>query len=289
MTSFHRSSLPALSAISLWLIPELALAGGWYIGWDCVGECAGYGTGNSGIIGPFPNEEECERVRHTTLSIPDDSLFHHYCEYIDEPSPPTTTPSPSTSAYDPGSSAGGAPTEIELSSLGLSVLVGPGWAASDESGTASGHGSLGFGLDLHTGPPFMGATFQLGIHGTRIEAPLIGDAPRAWFVAPASVGIALTPRLLALGSKSLWLDLGASVVGFAAFGCDDCPVPVFSERFGYGGLLEAGVDVMLSEETGVGLQFVAPRYGIGDTAPGDLRLTSPRGMARVSIVGRFSP
>ncbi len=79
------------------------------------------------------------------------------------------------------------------------------------------------------------------------------------------------------------------LVGFTSFGCGDCPVPVFSERFGYGWQLEAGLDLMMSEETGFGLDLVVPRFGIGAAVPGNLRLSSPLAVVRVSVLGRFSP
>jgi hypothetical protein len=289
MTSTRHFSGLVLLSTATWLVPQIAWAGDWYIRWDCVGACAGYGAGNSGIIGPFPNEDECEHARHTTLSIPDDSLFRHYCEPIGDSTPSATPPLPATGPHDGGSSIGSAPQEIELSSMEFGLLAGPGWGATEGSGTTSGRGTVGLDMEFHTGPPYAGATFQLGVHGTRLVEPLIGEMPRSWFVLPASVGMALTPRLLTVGARSLWLDLGASVVGFTSFGCGDCPVPVFSERFGYGWQLEAGLDLMMSEETGFGLDLVVPRFGIGAAVPGDLRLTSPLAVVRVSVLGRPSP
>lgn len=272
--------------LALW-IPNVALADGWYIRWDCVGQCEGYGAGNSGVIGPFGNEADCEHERHNNLVIPEDSLFHHFCEYVGPP-PPSYTPAPySPPPYTPSGGGGGESGEVRMVAMDLAVLGGPGWTATDLGGAHAGAGSAGFELDTHFGQDWGGAAVQLGMTGTRLRAPLLGSDARTWGIGIAAVGLVLNPRLFGLGEgRSLWLDAGASVGGFATLGCGDCEAPVFDDDFGWGYQFKVGFDVLFQDEAGLTFDVVLPRYATGSAAVGDLLLESPPWMIRVGTVVR---
>lgn len=275
------NAIPLLVALGLGA-PGIARAEGWYLYWDCVGQCDGYGAGNMGHFGPYASEDDCDYAMHHSLVIPDDSLFRYYCYY--EAPEGGSTSSNSGPVYVPGPST--EPEVVTLTSIEFSVLGGPGWTARDDVGSTAGQGTVGFDFEARTGPRYFGGSLQLGVQGTRLDAPLFGDKREEWFVAPGGIGLVLSPRLFSVGEGSFWLDGGASLVGFLAFGCDDCAAPVFAKNWGAGYALRAGFDVMFSEDAGLSLELVLPRYHLGNAAPGDLLLTSPGWLVRLAVVGR---
>lgn len=274
-----------VGAVAIAAFPAAAGAGPWYYEWSCTGRCAPGQLAISGREGPFLSREDCDYARdrdpRADEFVAEGNLGG--LEFCEEDT--TNDPKPwSTGASGGG---GGAPARpVRTSQIEVGLAFGPGWQATDERGvTTTGAGTLGLDLELHTGRDVGGGSLALGVHGTRVEAAMLGD-PRSVVMVPMVVGLALTPAIARGRSWSVRLDLGANLGGFLLVGCGDCPGAVFDQTLGLGYGLKAGIDIYTRKDSGFSLDLIVPRWEIGDAVPGDLRLTSPTWLLRASVVGR---
>ncbi len=287
----------ALSSKQAWLVgvlavvvaPATAIAGPWYYEWSCTGRCAPGQLAISGREGPFLSRADCDYARdrdpRADEFVSEGNLGGlEFCEEdtSNDPKPWSTGPSGGG-----GGGGGGAPARpVRTSQIEVGLAFGPGWQATDERGvTTTGAGTLGLDLELHTGKDVGGGALAIGVHGTRVEAAMLGE-PRSVVMVPMTVGFALTPAIARGRAWSVRLDLGAHLGGFLMAGCSDCPGAVFTQTLGLGYGFKAGVDVYTSKDSGFSVDVIVPRWEIGDAAPGDLRLASPTWLVRASVVGR---
>jgi hypothetical protein len=273
-----RKLLAIPAALVLLLAPSDAVAGRWYYKWFCSGQCAsGPYQGFDGREGPWATYEECDYVR--TRDRRDRGPRPYtimFCEDAEGPSSPRPGP-----VYVPAAEA---TQKVRMSVIETGVAVGQGWSATSDTGTTAGPFTLGLELDGHAGRDFGGGSMQLGLYATKLEAPLLGSEPRTWFVIPLAVGLVLTPQVYDSGESSVRLDLGASAGGFYGFGCSACAGAVFQEGIGFGYTLKAGLDFYFDGSSGVSLDVILPRYSIGAAVPGNLELSSPKWMVRLSLL-----
>jgi hypothetical protein len=262
-----------------------AEAGPWYYTWSCAGDCAPGQLTIEGREGPFLSRADCEYARdHDRRAVefvePGNLGGLASCEedtsvgatYVAVPATPHT------------------PSKVRMASVELGLAFGPGWrTTSDGGGVTDGPATVGVEVDAHTGRDLGGGSMQLGLYGTWVEAPMLGESPRAVVVLPLAIGLVLTPQVYHRGARSLRLDVGASAGGFFLFGCSDCGAPVFDETLAFGYTLKAGLDLYLSSTTGFSLDVVFPRWQIGTAASGDLMLESPTWMLRLSAINRPAP
>lgn len=273
-----RSLLAIPLALVLLLAPSAAVAGRWYYKWFCSGLCAsGPYQGFDGREGPWATYEECDYVRSRDRRDRGPRPYTiMFCEDEEGPSSPRSVP-----VHAP---AAAATQKVHLSVVETGFAAGQGWSAKSDTGTTTGSFTVGIELDSHAGRDAGGGSVQLGFYGTKLEAPLLGSEPRTWFVVPLAVGLVLTPRIYDSGGTSVRLDLGASAGGFYGFGCSDCAGAVFQEGIGFGYTLKAGLDLYLDRSSGVSLDVILPRYSIGAAVPGNLELSSPKWMVRLSLL-----
>lgn len=272
---------PAVSvALLLLLAPATALAGPWYYRWVCTGLCAsGPYQGFDGREGPFASYEDCDyaRTRDGRDRGPRPYTLM-FCEEVRSSSgAPPVVVAPAASASE---------SKVHLAAREFGIIAGPGWSARSDTGTTTGAWTFGLEVDGHAGRDFGGASLQIGIQGTKLEAPLLGSEPQSWYAIPVAVGLVLSPQVYESGDTRARLDLGASFGGFYELGCSTCPGQVFQDSIGYGYTLKAGVDLYLDRNAGVSLDVIIPRYSIGSADPGNLELTSPKWMVRASLIDK---
>lgn len=263
------------------IVPHTAWGAGWYIQWDCVGACAGYGNGASGRIGPYESEDLCEHARATDLDLPDDSLFHHFCQY--EPDVPPSPGYTGAPWVPPAPSSPSAPSEVELAAVDVGLIGGPGWKVTTPKGARVGPATTGFTVGVHTGSTWVGGALAFGLQAVWIRDPA-DDQVRAWAVAPGTLGIVMTPKLFAVDGHDVRLDAGAHLGAFVGLGCGSCSSARFSTQLGFGYALEAGLEVGVAEDTSLAFGVFVPRMHLG--AVDDLRIDTPPWLVSVSIVGR---
>jgi hypothetical protein len=278
-----RTQLVVPFALALLFAPNAALAGRWYYKWICTGQCAsGPYQGFDGREGPWATYEECDYVRSRDRRDRGPRPYTiMFCE--DEDGPGSSRGRP---AYVPAAAA--TQQKVHLSVIETGLAAGQGWSAKSDTGTTTGAFTVGIELDGHAGRDFGGGSMQLGFYGTKLEAPLLGSEPRSWFLIPLAIGLVITPQVYESGETSVRLDLGASAGGFYGFGCSDCAGPVFQEGIGFGYTLKAGLDLYLSRTGGVSLDVILPRYTLGAAVPGNLELSSPKWMVRLSLLEKPS-
>ena len=270
-------------ALLLLAVPTAAEAGPWYYRWICTGLCApGPYQGTDGREGPFATYEDCDyartRDRRDTGPRPYTLMFCEDANPGARPSPGVPSPAPQAASQP-----------VRTSQMEMGLLVGPAWSARSDTGTTTGAFTFGFELDQHTGRDVGGGTVELGLQATRLEAPLLGAKARTWFVMPFAVGLALTPQVWESGGTSVRLDLSAVAAGLFQFGCSGCAGSAFQETLAFGYAFKAGVDLYLDREGGVSLDVVLPRYTMGNAAPNDVELASPKWMLRLSLLTKPDP
>jgi hypothetical protein len=283
MRSLVRVTAP-LAALVLMASIGMAHAGSWYYKWSCTGRCSPGRLVIEGGEGPFATREECEWVRDRDTRADEFVAEGNLgglssCEEVASAAaagPPIyVAPSPA------------ARNKVRIAAIEVGVALGTGWSTTGEDAmTRHGAGTVGLEIDSHTGRDIGGGALQIGIYGTRVEAPMLGAEPRTVMSLPLSVGLALTPKVFGRGGRSVRLDLGASLGGMLLFGCDDCPGAVFDETIAFGYSLKAGVDVFTSKSTGFGIDVLFPRWQLGAATAGNLELESPTWMLRLSVIGR---
>ncbi|MBL8622490.1 MAG: hypothetical protein JNK64_14350 [Myxococcales bacterium] len=274
-----------IGVLTVAAFPAAAVAGPWYYEWSCTGRCAPGQLAISGREGPFDSREDCEYARaHDARSdefVSEGNLGG--LEFCEEDT--TGNHAPTGGAAVGG--GGAPPRPARMSQIEVGVAFGPGWQATTaDGGTTVGAGTLGLDIETHTGKDVGGGALLFGIHATRVEAAMLGADARSVVTMPLLVGIDLTPAVAGGKGWQVRVDLGASIGGFLLAGCGDCPGAVWDETLGFGYSLKAGVDVYLSKDSGVSLDLIVPRWEIGDTSPGNLRLDSPVWLVRASMVGR---
>lgn len=265
-------------------VPGVAAAGSWYYNWSCTGECAPGQLAISGREGPFASREDCDYARDHDANAqwfvaPGNLGGLDFC--YEQASPPTAGAVPAAAAP---------PNKVRMQAIEVGLAVGPGWLATGENAMATrGAVSLGLEVDAHSGREVGGGAIQIGLHGTQLEAPLLGAEPRTLLVVPFFVGLVLTPKVAGGATWSVRADLGGSVGGLWKVGCSECAGAVFDEPLTFGYTLKAGLDVYLSKDNGVSVDALFPRWPMGAAGVGNLLLEPPTWMLRLALIGRPAP
>ncbi|HTJ44725.1 MAG TPA: hypothetical protein VL463_21615 [Kofleriaceae bacterium] len=259
-----------------------ALAGSWYYDWSCAGRCAPGRLTIEGREGPFESREMCDwsRDRDTRADefVAEGNLGGLTSCYESQPSAGATFVATGETAPAP---------KVRLSAIQVGLALGPGWQATGDGGAVtSGAGTVGIDLAMRTGRDFGGGVVQLGLHGTQLEAPMLGTDAKTSFVIPAFIGLVVSPRIAGGEARHVRAVLAASIGGFLELGCSGCAGPVFDDTLGFGYTLEAGLDVYTSRDSGFNVAAIFPRWEIGAAGPGNLLLEPPSWMVRLSLIGR---
>ncbi|MCA9678012.1 MAG: hypothetical protein H6709_20680 [Kofleriaceae bacterium] len=276
-----------VGVLAILLYPVAAAAGPWYYKWSCTGRCSGDRLAIEGREGPFASRDDCEWARDRDTRA-DEFVAEGNLGGLDFCYEDTTVSGGGGVAVAVGAAGPAAPpSKIRISEIEMGVSVGPSWAATGEGDmTTRGAATIGLDVDTHTGRDAFGGSLQVGLHGTWLEAPLLGADAHTLFLVPVSVGLALTPQVFGGAAHGVRADLGAAATGLFHFGCADCAGAAFDETLVFGYTLKAGVDVYLSADAGVSVDVVFPRWQMGAAAPGNLLLESPAWMVRVSLLNR---
>lgn len=272
------ASAPALAS-------EGAGTDAWYYKWSCTGRCAQAQVADTGYVGPFDTEVECNAKRNSdrrALVYTGPGIFSElgFCERLT---------AKRVRGQRPASSK---PREPIRGRLKLAVAATPGWRFERPSGeSTTSAASLGGEVGVRVGRRVAAFEIIWGAHRTTVDGSFGAGVDESLWVMPLMVGVDVTPYSFARSDRfEVEADVAFDAGLVFPLGClDDCAADLGS---GYGVRARAGLSFYFGAQRrrGISVDLVVPYYSINEvqaTSDADkVELGAPRFAIQIAYTWR---